>query len=96
MGITEAELLAVSDHRASELFTPLERLAMDFAEAMSSTPADVPAELRDALLSQMSKGQLVELASAVAWENHRARLNRALGVEAMGFSDGAACLLPQR
>jgi hypothetical protein len=31
----------------------------------------------------------------VAWENHRARLNRALGVREAGFSDGAYCVVAE-
>jgi alkylhydroperoxidase family enzyme len=62
---------------------------------MSSTPADVPDELRHELLRHFTKGQLAELTAAIAWENHRARLNRALGVRAAGFSDGAFCVLPE-
>jgi len=38
--------------------------------------------------------QLVELTSAIAWENYRARFNHALGVEAEGFSEGAVCAVP--
>jgi hypothetical protein len=34
---------------------------------------------------------LVELVSAIAWENYRARFDHAFGVEAEGFSDGAHC-----
>jgi hypothetical protein len=36
----------------------------------------------------------VELAAAIAWENYRARFNRVFGVRPVGFSDGAACVLP--
>lgn len=97
MGIaSDAELLALRDYRESDLFSPHERLALELAEAMTRTPVDVPPGLRDALLEHMTRGQLLELASAIAWENHRARLNRALGVRETGFSDGAVCVLPER
>lgn len=68
---------------------------LDLAVAMSSTPADVPEELRERLLEHFTKGQLMELVAMVAWENHRARANKALGVRAAGFSDGAYCALPE-
>jgi alkylhydroperoxidase family enzyme len=97
MGIaSDEELLAVRDYRESDHFGAVEKLAIQLAEAMTRTPADVPDELRDALLQHLTRGQLTELASAIAWENHRARLNRALGVRDVGFSDGAFCLLPER
>ena len=96
MGITEAEMAAVPRYRESDLFSEVDRLVLDLTVAMSSTPADVPDALREQLLGHMTRGQLTELAAMVAWENHRARLNRALGVRAAGFSDGAFCVVPQR
>jgi alkylhydroperoxidase family enzyme len=96
MGITEEELADLGRYRDSDRFTELEKLAIDLAVAMTSTPADVPDDLRDALLKHLTKGQLAELAAVIAWENHRARLNRALGVRPAGFSDGAYCVLPER
>ena len=95
MGITEEELTDLSRHRESDRFTPVEKLAIDLAVAMSETPAAVSDELRSQLLAELTPGQLAELASAIAWENHRARLNRALDVKAVGFSDGAFCVLPE-
>lgn len=96
MGIDEETLAALDRWRESDRFSELERLAIELAEAMSGTPAFVSDELREQLLRHLTMGQLTELASAIAWENHRARLNRALGVREMGFSDGAFCVLPHR
>lgn len=96
MGIDEETLADLGRWRESNRFSPLEKLAIDFAERMTQTPAEVPDELRDELLQHLTKGQLGELASAIAWENHRARINRALGVRELGFSDGAFCVLPER
>jgi hypothetical protein len=39
---------------------------------------------------------MVELTSAIAWENYRARFDHAFGIEAEGFSQGAVCALPVR
>ena len=61
---------------------------------MSRTPASVDDELFAALRREFSEPQLVELATAIAWENYRARFNRAFGVLAEGFSQGAFCPLP--
>jgi len=38
--------------------------------------------------------QMVELTSAIAWENYRARFDHAFGITAGGFSEGAYCPLP--
>jgi alkylhydroperoxidase family enzyme len=93
--VTEEQLLALGGYRESEAFGPVETLVLDLAVAMTSTPASVSDELRASLLEHFSQSQLAELAATIAWENHRARLNRALGVRAAGFSDGAVCAVPQ-
>lgn len=96
MGIDDETLADLARWRESDRFSDLEKLAIDLAERMTRTPAEVPDELRAQLLAHLTMGQLAELVSAIAWENHRARMNRALGVREVGFSDGAFCVLPDR
>lgn len=62
---------------------------------MTETPAHVSDELRERALAHFSKSEFMELVSMIAWENHRARANRALGVREVGFSDGGLCALPE-
>lgn len=95
-GITEAQLRALPTFRDSDAFSADEKLVLEFAEAMTRIPTTVDRELRDRLLARFSRTQLVELATTVAWENHRGRLNQALGVRPSGFSDGATCVVPER
>jgi hypothetical protein len=40
--------------------------------------------------------QMVELTSAIAWEQYRARFDHAFGIESEGFSAGAVCAVPAR
>ena len=94
--MNEQQLTDLSRYQDSPAFNEVEKLVLDLATAMTSTPAEVPDELRQALAQRFSKSQMAELAATIAWENHRARLNRALGVRAMGFSDGAVCAVPER
>jgi alkylhydroperoxidase family enzyme len=96
MGLEEEDLADLVRYRESSRYSEVEKLALDLAVAMSTTPAEVPDELRQDLLRHLTRGQLAELAATVAWENHRARLNRALGVRAAGFSEGAYCVVPER
>ena len=95
IGIDEETLADVPRHAESDRFSDLEKAVLDLAAAMSRSPVEVSEELRGRLLAELTPGQLAELASAIAWENHRARLNRALGVGEMGFADGGFCLLPE-
>jgi alkylhydroperoxidase family enzyme len=95
-GITAEQLQALHEYRDSELFSELERLAMDYAIAMTQTPVEVSDELFSKLQAQLDPAQLVELTYAVGWENFRARTNHAIGIGAAGFSEGAACAVPYR
>ena len=74
----------------SQAFTDVEKLVLRLAVAMTRTPASVDDELFAALRREFS-----ELATAIAWENHRARFNRTFGVLAEGFSQSAFCPLPE-
>ena len=65
-----------------------------YAAAMTSTPTEVPNEIFQPLCKYFDDSQIVELTSAIAWENYRARFDHALGVESQEFSDGAFCPLP--
>jgi alkylhydroperoxidase family enzyme len=78
--------------RESEVFTPLERDVMEYAEAMTNTPPTVTDELCAGLLERLGPAAMVELTVIVAFANQAARANVALGVESQGFS--AACEIP--
>lgn len=66
-----------------------------YAAGLTATPTDVPDALFEALRGHFNEGQLVELTSAIAWENYRARFNRAFEIGPDGFSEGASCPLPE-
>jgi len=94
-GIPLEKLHALADWPASDRFDALERAALAYAEAMTRTPADVSDELFATLRKNFSDAQLVELTTSIAWENFRARFNRAFLVESDGLAEGAACLIPR-
>jgi AhpD family alkylhydroperoxidase len=94
-GITEAELREFGNYRDSDLFSELDRLVIDYAAGMSSTPVAVSDELVAGLREHLDDAQLVELTNAIAWENWRARFNWALGIESQGFSEGSYCVRPE-
>lgn len=78
--------------RESDVFTPLERDVLEYAEAMTSTPPTVTDELSAGLLDRLGPAALVELTAFVAFTNMATRNNAALGIESQGFSD--ACEIP--
>ena len=75
--------------RESDVFTPLERDVLEYAEAMSQTPPAVTDELSARLLDQLGAPALVELTAFIAAANMVSRNNVALGIQGQGFS--AAC-----
>lgn len=95
-GLSEVQLRELPRHRESAAFTPLEKVVLDYAVAMTATPVDVPDALFAELQRHFDEAQLVELTASIAWENFRARFNRAFGVGPQGFSTGGFCVLPER
>jgi len=75
--------------RESEVFTPLERDVMEYAEAMTLTPPTVTDELSARLLDALGPAALVELTAFIAVANLMTRTNTAFGIESQGFS--ASC-----
>ena len=62
---------------------------------MTKTPASIDQALFADLQREFSEAQLAELATAIAWENNRARFNRTFAIASEGFSQGAFCPLPE-
>ena len=91
-GLTVDELALIAADEVPSGFGELERLVLRYAVAMTRTPVDVSDELFSSLRGHLNERQLVELTSAIAWENFRARFDHAFGIEAEGFMDGASCL----
>lgn len=91
-GITEDELKDLVDWRSSELLGERDKLVLEYADAVSRTPVDVPDELFERMRAVFDERQLVELTAAIAWENWRARFNWAFGLGSEGYSEGAYCV----
>ena len=89
-GLDEAKAREVPRWRESDVFTPLERDVMEYAEAMTQTPPTVTDELSGRLLDQLGAPAMVELTAWVALANLYARDQRgARASRPQGFA--AAC-----
>jgi alkylhydroperoxidase family enzyme len=88
-GLDLAKAREVPRWRTSEVFTPLEREVMEYAEAMTQTPPVVTDEMSAGLLAALGPGALVELTAYIALANLMTRTNTAFGIESQEFS--AAC-----
>ncbi|MFF2124003.1 carboxymuconolactone decarboxylase family protein [Streptomyces olivochromogenes] len=78
--------------RQSEVFTPLERDVMEYAEAMTNTPTTVTDELSARLLDRLGPAAMVELTVFIGFANFATRCNTAHGITSQGYSD--ACEIP--
>ena len=78
--------------RDSDVFTPLERDVMAYAEAMTNTPPTVTDAQHASLLDRLGPPAMVELTSFIAFVNLATRANVANGVTSQGFS--ADCEIP--
>jgi len=92
--VTESEggldkVAEVVNWRDSTLFSPTERLALEYAERITYTDRSVDDEFFAELKKHFSEAQIVELTAAVALENFRSKFTVPLGVEAQGF-----CMVP--
>lgn len=88
-GLDLAKAREVPCWRESDVFTPLERDVMEYAEAMTVTPPTVTDELSARLLDALGPAALVELTAFVAVANLMTRTNTAFGIESQGFA--ASC-----
>lgn len=94
--MTEAHIAELDRYRDSDAFSEREKIALDYAVALTRSPAEATDELVAELRRHLDERQLVELTTVIAWENFRARFNRGFDVAAQGFSEGAVCPVPQR
>jgi alkylhydroperoxidase family enzyme len=85
-GLDVTKAREVPRWRASDVFTPLERDVMEYAEAMTQTPPTVTDELSARLLEALGPAALVELTMFTALANLMTRCNTAFGIESQGFS----------
>jgi alkylhydroperoxidase family enzyme len=88
-GADEAKVREIPTWRESRRFSDAERVALEYAEAMTITGQRVSDELFARLKGSFDEAQIVELTAAVALENFRSKANVALQVQAQGF-----CPLP--
>ena len=86
-GVDVAKLEHLADWRSADVYSPLERRALEYAEAMTATPPEVTDEMVAALREDLGDAALVELTEVVSVENLRSRTNAALGLTSQGFKE---------
>ena len=78
--MSQEKLMAVLDWESSPLFDEEERLALEYADAVTITDREVDDELFARLRARWDDDALVELTEIIAWENASSKFNRALRI----------------
>jgi AhpD family alkylhydroperoxidase len=91
-GISADKVRDLHDWRASAAYDEDERLAIDYAEQLSATPAVVDDDLVRMLRTRLGEKGFVELTASIALEHQRSRFNKATGAMSQGWS--RVCALP--
>ncbi len=86
-GLDESKAREVPRWRESEVFTPLERRVMEYAEAVCQTPPTVTDEMVAVLLAELEAPAFLELTSRIGMMNFAARGNVALGIRSQEFAE---------
>lgn len=80
---------AVSDWRESALFSPEDRAALDYAEAVTATPPQVTDAIKTELKRYYSDEHITEMTALIAFQNLSARFNAALEIPSQGLCDAS-------
>lgn len=83
-GMHPEKALALAQWRDDPAFTRAERLALEYAEAMTCTPPSVSDDLFRRIEAVYSPEAIVELTAVIAVQNLSARFNAALGADVHG------------
>ena len=93
-GLDIERLRQIDKYATSPAYTHQERLAIAYADAMTSSPTSVTDEQVAALRAEFGDQGVIELTYQIALENSRARFNNALDITDQGFTSGDACAVP--
>ena len=85
LGTSTEKLEALNDYAKSPLFSDAEKVALEYADAITDTHRDVDDELFARMQWYYDDDTIAEIKMIIAWENASSRFNRAFGIPAQGF-----------
>jgi len=84
-GISTEKLEALRDYADSPLFTDAEKVALEYADAITDTRRDVDDALFARVQQHYDDDTIAEMTMIIAWENASSRFNRAFRIPSQGF-----------
>ncbi len=85
LGVPDAKILALADYATSPHYDAAERVALEYADAITLSDRDVDDDRFARLRAHYTDDQIVELTATIAWENASSKFNRALRVPSQGL-----------
>jgi alkylhydroperoxidase family enzyme len=85
LGISDAKILALEEYARSPLYDDQERVALEYADAITLSDRDVDDGLFERVRGSFDEDAVVELTAAISWENSSSKFNRALRVPSQGL-----------
>lgn len=84
-GVSTEKIDALHDYADSAHYTEAERVALEYADAITDTHRDVDDALFARLKQHYDDDTIAELTMIMAWENSSSRFNRAFRIPSQGF-----------
>ncbi len=81
------KVLALSNWQDSDLYNEQEKVALEYAEAITYSDRQVSSELMDRVKLHFGEDEIVELTGLIAFQNMSSKFNSALDVPAQGFCE---------
>jgi alkylhydroperoxidase family enzyme len=85
LGVPDEKILALEEYATSPLYDERERVALEYADAITLSDRDVDDELFERVRWFFDDDALVELTAVIAWENASSKFNRVLRVPSQGL-----------
>ena len=85
LGVPTEKIEALNDYAKSPFFTEPEKVALEYADAITDTRRDVEDELFVRLQGHYDDDTIAELTMIIAWENASYRFNRAFRIPSQCF-----------
>ena len=85
LGVSDEKILALGDYATSPLYTEAERVALEYADAITLSDRDVGDDLFARVRQFYDDDAVVELSEVIAWENASSKFNRALRIPSQGL-----------
>lgn len=85
LGVADEKILALPDYETSPHYSPAERVALRYADAITLSDQDVDDALFAELQEYYDEEQILQLTASIAWENASSKFNRALRIPSQGL-----------